>query len=49
MVLALARTRLPKLRVLCALRSAALRERPHAAVFRPLAEIPPEALRAVRG
>ena len=48
MVLALARTRLPKLRVLFGLRSPALRDRPQQEIFCPVEEIPAEALRSVR-
>ena len=47
-VLALARTRLPKVRVLLGLRSAALRDRLPADIFRPIEQIPPEALGYVR-
>ena len=47
MVLALARTRLPKMRVLFGLRSPALRDRPQE-IFCPVEEIPAEALRSVR-
>ena len=48
MVLALARSRLPKLRVLLRLRSTRLRRQPPGQLFRPLADIPAEALAVVR-
>lgn len=48
MVLALARSRLPKLSVLLRLRSKRLRRRPPGQLFRPLEDIPAEALQVVR-
>ncbi|PRW33020.1 ubiquitin-like modifier-activating enzyme ATG7 isoform X1 [Chlorella sorokiniana] len=48
MVLALARSRLPKLSVLLRLRSKHLRRRPPGELFRPLDDIPAEALAIVR-
>jgi hypothetical protein len=48
MVLALARTRLPKARVLLNLWSRTLRDKPLQELFRPVEEIPPEALSYLR-
>lgn len=48
MVLALARSRLPKLSVLLHARSKRLRQRPPGELFRPIDDIPAEALQAVR-
>lgn len=48
MVLALARSRLPKLSVLLRLRSKRLRQQPPGELFRPVDDIPAEALSAVR-
>lgn len=48
MVLALARSRLPKLSVLLHSRSKRLRQRPPGELFMPVDHIPAEALRVVR-
>ena len=48
MVLALARTRLPKARVLLNLWSRTLRDKPLQELFCPVEEIPPEALSYLR-
>lgn len=48
MVLALACTRLSKLRVMLGLGSSSLRERPREQLFRPVEEMPAEALGVLR-